>query len=161
MVGSAFSSASPAHVTPWLNKDASVCATSPSSGIFRSWLIKSMSATLISFLAGRNAVPTSIFNAWNAFAIIMSIASELLDLMINSRSMLPLYRLGSFTIASASVKDPRFPVSFAAPWMAHWPNSVFRAATCLSASMFPIASKTSIMVPVASTCIAFATPSAV
>ncbi len=157
----AFSMASAAPLTPWLNSVANCCAISPSSGIPRSWFIKSISATLISFFAGRNAVPTSIFIAWNAFAIILSMAPDVLALMMNSRSMLPVYRLGSFTIASASVNCPRFPVSLAAPWIAHCPNSVFRAATCLSASMLPIASNTSIMVPVASTCIDFATPSAV
>ena len=91
----------------------------------------------------------------------MSRASGVVALIRNSRSILPVYRDGSLTISSDFVYASMLPASLAASLIAHCPNRVFRVAACLSASSLPIASSTSIIVPVASSCIAAATPVAV
>ena len=123
--------------------------------------MKLIIARLISFFAGKNAVPMSIFAASRAFAIIPSMASDVLALMINSRSMLPVYRLGSFTIASAFSYTSRLLTIFAPPSMAHCPNRVLNADTCRSSGRFFMALKMLFSVPTLSSCMDFATPSAV
>ena len=162
MYGSAQSIASPSSATPLLASVPRLSASCPSSGIFlRMLLRKSIIARLNSFFAGRNASPTSIWSAVLVLASMVSMASGVLDLIINSRSMLPLYSDGSPTISSAFVKTSMFPAIFAPPSMAHCPNRVESAATCRSCGRLLTAVKMEFSVPTLSSCMALATHSAV
>ena len=82
MCGSAVCIASPARLTPSLNMVPKMSEISLISGIsFRMMLIKSITARLISFLAGRKLSPISPVSALMELPNIMSTASGVSDLM--------------------------------------------------------------------------------
>ena len=161
MYGSAVSIALPSFSTPRLASVPKLSASCVSSGIFFRMLFrKSIMERLNCFFAGRNASPISIFSAVLVLFSMVSMASGVCDLMLNSRSMLPVYRLGSLTISSAFLYTLRLLTIFAPPSMAHWPNRVDSAATCRSCGRSLMALKIVSSVPTLSSCMALATHSA-
>ena len=119
-----------------------------------------MASRLNCFFTGKNSSPMSCINAVFAFDIIAPMLLLVLALMINSRSMLPMYFPGSCTSPSVLSSKSRLLVIFAPPSMAHWLNSVFSVATFLSFGSAFIAANTWRSVPVPSSCMDAATSSA-
>ena len=101
-------------------------------------------------------MPMSSISADLALPSMVSMASGVVALMMNSFSMLPLQTLASETSFSIPVRRPRFCVSLAPPSMAHCPNRALSVDSFSASGRLFTASNTFSSVPVPSVCIDFA-----